>query len=192
MAKNHVVVNGYKIPTASAGVAVRRACELVTLQPGIPQKDVLEGAAEYSGLNTSHATWITSPSPKSPAGILWDRRKEGVFKCYPNEHTALVNGAAQVALQIQLDNAVKSAAKWYGKINRGDLVRTEPLSDYYTYKPEMGIFMGWQYGDHLMEDPRDILNMPGIFGPKMRFTAHVLMNDTGKPQSVEAVFLRPA
>jgi hypothetical protein len=69
------------------------------------------------------------------------------------------------------------------------------LSDYYAYKPELGIFMGWQYGDLLLEDPRDILNMPGmpgIFGPKMRFTAHVLMNDTGKPQSVEAVFLRPA
>ena len=37
----------------------------------------------------STAGWITTPGPKSPANILWNRRKEGVFRCYPNEHTAL-------------------------------------------------------------------------------------------------------
>ena len=95
MAKGNLVVNGYKVPTGASGVAVRKACELITARPGISQKEVLETAVRFSGLNFSTATWITSPSSKSPTGFLWDRRKEGTFKCYPNQFTSQVVGSVE-------------------------------------------------------------------------------------------------
>lgn len=99
MAKDKFIVNGYSVPTGYSGVAVRRACELVVERPGITQKELLDEAVRFSGLNFSTAGWLTSPGPKSPATILWDRRKEGVFKCYPNEFTDKVLGAQEAILE---------------------------------------------------------------------------------------------
>jgi len=81
-------INGYKIPGARGGAAVLKACQMVRQNPGIKQSDLIDHVTVWANLNLSTAGWITSPGPKSPAGILWDRRKEGRgFKCYPNEHT---------------------------------------------------------------------------------------------------------
>lgn len=101
MAKERLIINGYKVPTGYSGVAVRAACEAVISNPGITQKELLEHAVKISGLNLSTAGWITSPSSKSPATLLWDRRKEGVFRCYPNAFTEQVIGS-QNALREEL------------------------------------------------------------------------------------------
>lgn len=110
MAKDKLVINGYTVPGGSSGVAVRRACELILERPGIAQKHVLQEAVRFSGLNFSTAGWITSPGPKSPATLLWDRRKEGVFSCYPNTHTEKVIGA-QAALFDELVRGAKVQMK---------------------------------------------------------------------------------
>lgn len=86
--KESLVFNGYRIPRGKGGAAVARACQLVRDQPGIKQVDIINHVTQWAGLNLSTAGWITSPGDKSPAELLWDRRKEGRgFKCYPNEHT---------------------------------------------------------------------------------------------------------
>lgn len=113
MAKNKLVVNGYSVPSGFSGVAVRRACELVLEHPGITQVKLLEEAVHTSGLNFSTAGWITSPGRKSPACILWDRRKEGVFKCYPNAFTAHVTGS-QDALFSEIVRRTEAVMKQKG------------------------------------------------------------------------------
>jgi len=86
--KESLVFNGYRIPGGKGGAAVIRACQLIRAEPGIKQADLIYSVTQWAGLNRSTAGWITSPGDKSPAEILWDRRKEGLgFKCYPNEHT---------------------------------------------------------------------------------------------------------
>ena len=87
--KEALIIGGYKVPGARGGVAVLKACQLVRDNPGIKQGDLVDEATRWANLNLSTATWITTPGPKSPAGILWDRRKEGRgYRCYPNEHTS--------------------------------------------------------------------------------------------------------
>ena len=99
MAKVKEVVGGYVVPGGRGGAAVAYACQLVLQNPGIKQGDIHEWAASWAGLNHSTASWIASPGPKSPAGILWDRRKEGRgFKCYPNDLTDKL-GDPRVRLQ---------------------------------------------------------------------------------------------
>lgn len=86
--KESLVFNGYRIPGGKGGAAVIRACQMIRAQPGIKQTDLINHVTQWAGLNLSTAGWITSPGDKSPAELLWDRRKEGRgFKCYPNEHT---------------------------------------------------------------------------------------------------------
>ena len=88
MAKVKEVIGGYTVPGGKGGAAVAKACQLILQNPGIKQGDIHEQAAHWAGLNHSTANWLTSPGSKSPAAILWDRRKEGRgFRCYPNEHT---------------------------------------------------------------------------------------------------------
>jgi hypothetical protein len=103
MAKEKTIVNGYTVPGGYGGVAVRRACEVILNNPGISQKELLEHAVACSGLGSSTAGWIVSPgnSPtgKSPATRLWDRRKEDVFRCYPNEFTDRVVGSQEAILE---------------------------------------------------------------------------------------------
>lgn len=102
MAKAKEVVGSYKVPGGRGGVAVAKACQLIRQNPGIKQWEVHEQSAYWAGLNHSTSTWISSPGPKSPAGILWDRQKEGrSFKCYPNELTDKL-GDPRVRLQADI------------------------------------------------------------------------------------------
>jgi len=144
MAKQRIVVNGYPVPTGFSGVAVRRACELVVASPGIRQADLLDAAVRFSGLNYSTAGWITSPGPKSPATILWDRRKEDVFRCYPNEHTEKVVGAQGALNEEKRLLAVRLYKSWKYRPKLGDLVKSE------THRVE-GVFLGYSYFDGIRD-----------------------------------------
>jgi hypothetical protein len=148
MAKERLVINEYVVPGGSSGVAVRRACETVLANPGITQKDLLEEAVKFSGLNLSTAGWLTSPgnpwNGKSPATRLWERRKEGVFRCYPNEHTDKVVGA-EAALFDEIMNqtrrGVDRGVKYRPKV--GDLVKLDnSLGKTYAE----GLFIGYSFG----------------------------------------------
>ena len=151
MAKVKTVVNGYMVPGGFGGVAVRHACETVLANPGITQKDLLEAAVKFSGINFSTAGWITSPGPKSPATLLWDRRKEGVFKCYPNEHTDKVVGA-ETALFDEVMNQTRLSfrgVKYRPKV--GDLVALTAAIDGKVYAE--GLFIGYSFGRMSDSDP---------------------------------------
>lgn len=80
-------INGYKIPGARGSMALWKALYNVLNNPGISQQHQSADCASFSGLNQSTMMWLTSPGPRSPAEILWDRRKEGTFRLYPNEWT---------------------------------------------------------------------------------------------------------
>lgn len=150
MAKEHLVVNGYRVPGGFSGVAVRRACEMVTAVPGVTQKELLQAAVQYSGLNGSTAGWITSPGPKSPAGLLWDRNKEGVFKCYPNKFTDGVVGA-QAALFDEIMNQTRlgfRGVKYRPAV--GDLVS---LGNSVGKVYSEGLFIGYSFGRMASSDP---------------------------------------
>jgi hypothetical protein len=142
MAKEHLVVNGYKVPGGYGGAAVRRACETILENPGVTQKDLLQEAVRFSGINFSTAGWITSPGPKSPATLLWDRRKEGVFKCYPNEHTEKVVDSQAALTDEFIKNSMREHKSTKFHPNPGDLVRSS------QYGAEIeGIFLGYQLGE---------------------------------------------
>ena len=150
MAKERLVVNGYIVPGGYGGVAVRRACELVTLWPGISQVDLLNTSVMFSGINHGTAGWITSPGPRSPATLLWDRRKEGTFRCYPNEHTEGVVGA-EAALFDEIMNGVRLQLR--GVVYRpvpGELVSFLDI-DGTPYST--GLLIGYSFGRHNLSDP---------------------------------------
>jgi hypothetical protein len=150
MAKERLVVNGYIVPGGYGGAAVRRACETILENPGITQKDLLQEAVRFSGINLSTAGWITSPGPKSPATLLWDRRKEGTFKCYPNEHTEGVVGA-EAALFDEIMNGVRLQLR--GVVYRpvpGELVSFLDI-DGTPYST--GLLIGYSFGRHNLSDP---------------------------------------
>jgi hypothetical protein len=150
MTKERLVINEYIVPGGFSGVAVRQACETVLANPGVSQIDLLGWAATYSGINFGTAGWITSPGPKSPATRLWDRRKEGVFKCYPNEHTEKVVGA-QAALFDEIMNQTRLSfrgVKYRPKV--GDLVAlAEARGKVYAE----GLFIGYSFGKMQPNDP---------------------------------------
>ena len=150
MAKERLVVNGYIVPGGYGGAAVRRACETILENPGITQKDLLQEAVRFSGINFSTAGWITSPGPKSPATILWDRRKEGTFKCYPNEHTEGVVGA-QAALFDEVMNQTRLQLRGvkYRPVP-GELVSFLAI-DGTPYST--GLLIGYSFGNHNLSDP---------------------------------------
>jgi hypothetical protein len=150
MAKVKTIVNGYTVPGGFGGVAVRHACETVLANPGIPQTKLLEEAVRFSGINFSTAGWITSPGPKSPATILWDRRKEGTFKCYPNEHTEKLAGAETSLFNEIMDGVRLQLRGVKYRPVPGDLVNFLDLdgSPYST-----GIFIGYSFGNHNLSDP---------------------------------------
>lgn len=97
----HEIIGGYRVPGGQGGAAVRFACERVLAHPGISQVSLLKEASSFAGLNLSTATWITSPSSKSPATILWDRRKVGsVYCCFPNDLTDKCTGSFEAILRV--------------------------------------------------------------------------------------------
>ena len=136
MAKEKTIVNGYTVPGGYGGVAVRRACETVLAHPGITQNELLADAVACSGLSLSTAGWLTSPgnpwNGKSPATRLWERRKEGVFRCYPNEFTDKVVGS-QGAILEELIRFTSTACKKNRPPAVGDLVEVRP-GDYLLNK----------------------------------------------------------
>ena len=151
MAKVKTIVNGYTVPGGYSGVAVRHACETVLKNPGITQKDLLEAAVKCSGLNLGTAGWITSPGPKSPATLLWDRRKEGVFKCYPNEHTEKVIGAEVALFDEVMGQAQRGfrGVKYRPKV--GDLILLTAALDGKVFAE--GLFIGYSFGRMSDSDP---------------------------------------
>ena len=151
MAKVKTIVNGYTVPGGYSGVAVRHACETVLKNPGITQKDLLEAAVKCSGLNLGTAGWITSPGPKSPATLLWDRQKEKVFKCYPNEHTDKVIGAETALFDEVMGQAQRGfrGVKYRPKV--GDLILLTAALDGKVFAE--GLFIGYSFGRMASSDP---------------------------------------
>ncbi len=150
MAKERLVVNGYIVPGGFSGVAVRRACETVLANPGIPQTQLLQEAVRYSGINMGTASWITSPGPRSPATLLWDRRKEGTFKCYPNEHTEKVIGAGDVLFDETMDGVRLQLRGVKYRPTPGELVSfAHTNGEVYS----TGMFIGYHFGEHLGVGP---------------------------------------
>lgn len=151
MAKVKTIVNEYTVPGGFSGVAVRRACEHVLANPGVSQVELLQVAVQYSGINFGTAGWITSPGPKSPATRLWDRRKEKVFKCYPNEYTDKVVGA-EAALFDEIMNQTRLSfrgVKYRPKV--GDLVALTSAVDDKVFAE--GLFIGYSFGRMKDNDP---------------------------------------
>ena len=142
--KEALIIGGYKVPGARGGVAVLKACQLVRDNPGIKQGDLVDEATRWANLNLSTATWITTPGPKSPAGILWDRRKEGRgYRCYPNEHTSSAPDA-RVPLQKLILGEFDQMWTAAGKPVPGDLIQwTYRFS--YDSEPEVrtGLLTGY-------------------------------------------------
>ena len=178
MAKERLVVNGYIVPGGYGGVAVRRACELVTLWPGISQVDLLNTSVMFSGINHGTAGWITSPGPRSPATLLWDRRKEGTFRCYPNEHTGKVVGAQDALVDEFFKNSMweYKSTKFHPK--PGDLVKSS------QWGAEIeGIFLGYQLGERKsLRSTIDewLVERPDV-GVGERIWMVVMENGTGRP-----------
>jgi hypothetical protein len=117
--KTELIIGSYTVPGGLGRAAVARACNLVSQHPGIKQGDLMYSASNWACLNTSTSSWLTSPGPKSPAGILWDRKKDGRgFRCYPNSLTSQI-GDARLYLQAE------TLKKWTnsGSPKKGDLVK---------------------------------------------------------------------
>jgi len=185
MAQNRLVINGYPVPSGYGGVAVRRACEIILQNPGFRQSDVLRLALGTSGLNPSTAGWITSPGPKSPATLLWDRRKEGVFRCYPNEFTSLAGSTREHLLETVVGDVRKQIKGFPANLKQGDLVRFLYKIDNTEY---IGMFMGYEvrFGRGYMArnlkveitSPEDIRQHPEAIVPQPIVSIKVL-NDRG-------------
>lgn len=134
-----LVIDGYVIPGGVSRVAVAAAVDLIKRNPGVKQLEVQKHAVLFSGLNGSTAGWITGPGDKGPLGHLWDRRKEGVYRCYPNEHTALFTlDPVQLASDLCKRQMTEDVT-----VRPGDLVEVK------TYRGvETGILVGFRlYGD---------------------------------------------
>ena len=151
--KNALIIGGYKIPGGYGGAAVLKACEIIRNEPGIKQGDLLERVTRWAGLNYSTATWINTPGPKSPSGLLWERRKEGRgYKCYPNAHTESTPDA-RIALKEVIVAEINKSRNFAGWPVPGDLVT-------WTYRyssdsePEvktallLGLSFTWRSGKH--------------------------------------------
>ena len=134
-----LVIDGYNVPSGAGRVAVAAAVDLIKRYPGVKQADVQKHAVRFSGLNGSTAGWVTSPGVKSPATVLWDRRKEGVFRCYPNENTALFD---LDPVQLASDLCKRQMAEDI-QIKPGELVNVKT----YNTNAEPGIVVGYKlYG----------------------------------------------
>jgi hypothetical protein len=174
MAKDKLIVNGYKVPGGWSGVAVRAACERVLANPGITQKELLEHAVGRSGLNFSTAGWITSPGPKSPATLLWERRKEGVFRCYPNEHTDKVVGAQETIIE-EITQFTLSRCKMNRVPLVGELVEVWP-SDYRLHE---GVVMGFIFQDASVLHPTVADALRSASSPMYYDRVNVALMQTG-------------
>jgi hypothetical protein len=139
MAKVKEIIGEYAVPGGKGGAAVAKACQLVLQNPGIKQGDVHEQAAHWAGLNHSTANWISSPGPKSPAELLWGRRKEGRgFRCYPNEHTDKL-GDPRIRIRAEVLKDFERDWKQSGRPIPGELVRCKG----YDGTTQLGLLIGF-------------------------------------------------
>jgi len=148
MPKLRIVVNGYSLPWGFSGVAVRRACELVLSQPGIPQSELMEKSAYFANISTSNSTWLVSPGEKSPALKLWHRERSGKrFLCYPNEFTSELIGAHEA-------RAFEWTSRHRNHLVQGDIVPkegdiVEVKFGKFSHYPQSwvhALFLGWNSG----------------------------------------------
>jgi len=147
-----ITVGGWTVPGGKAGIAVRRACELIIANPGISQSSLLEQIVEYSGSNRAHATWITSPDSKdperSPTGKLWTREKEGRgFRCWPNAFTSQLSGSLEALRAYRLEEVRKEFRSAGGLPAPGSRVIVQVVG-WGAMEPRRGIFLGVTWGDH--------------------------------------------
>lgn len=206
MAKNaKLTINGYVIPGGKGGLAVRRACELIVKTPGIKQTDLLEVITEFARLNTSTASWITSPSSKgkaSPSTALWERRKEGRgFRCYPNEFTHQLGDSEILKIEDLVRDAVEATCRigwdprpsWIDTIKPGALVRFEQMSGPSgAWPPETGIFLGWSFkSGSIFGHPNDLL---GRVDTGVQFARHIypVVLFGGAPEAATSAWIRLA
>jgi hypothetical protein len=102
MARENLIVNGYKVPGGWGGIGVRRACEIIIKRPGIRQIDLFNELVLYTRLHAGTSKWMVTPN-SGPAMRLWSRQKVGRgFCCYPNEFTHLVTGAEKLGKELWL------------------------------------------------------------------------------------------
>lgn len=154
MARERIVINGYAVPWGKSGIAVRKACEIVLEEPGIPQGDLMERCAKFSGLSVSNSTWLVSPGATSPATILWERKRIGrKYHCYPNDFTCNLSGATEYKVTEWLRSSKKCVR---GNVlpKRGDIVEVTNMRIYVPCPIVSGkaLFLGWTDGrDFLTE-----------------------------------------
>jgi hypothetical protein len=162
-------------------VAVLKACQLVRDNPGIKQGDLVDEATRWANLNLSTATWITTPGPKSPAGILWDRRKEGRgYRCYPNEHTSSAPDARVPLRKLILDDFDQM---WNAALRPlpGDLIEwTYRYSSHSGPEIRTGLLQGFsivrRYTKEQLILSRDVLEDLSFYDKgSFHINAHVLM-----------------
>ena len=145
MSKARKTINGYRLPSARLCVAVAKACQIITERPGIPQRELLEQTSRWLKMP---AGWLGSASARSPAGLLWERKKVGrSYRCYPNEHTSAMGDprawAAEAAVAI-IDKDWRAA----GCPQPGDLVTYIRPSMFVDHVPKLGIFVGFEINSY--------------------------------------------
>lgn len=160
-----ITVGGWTVPGGKAGIAVRRACELIIANPGISQSALLMLIVEYSGMNRAHATWITSPDSKdperSPTGKLWTREREGRgFRCYPNEWTAQLSGAQEALKTYRLEEVRKEFRSAGGLPAPGSRVIVQ-VTGYASMETRRGIFLGVTWGEHNASTVEELVALVG-------------------------------
>jgi hypothetical protein len=175
MAKDKLIVNGYKVPSAWSGVAVRYACERVLASPGISQVDLLQESTTVSGLNIGTAGWLTSPGPKSPATLLWDRRKERVFRCYPNEFTEKVTGYLG-AIREEITRFTLGRCKMNRVPEIGELVQVRSGDGYHHHE---GVVLGFVAGDDPALHPSVTAALSSMVAPRHYQRVGVALMETG-------------
>ena len=170
-----LVIGGYKVPGGKGRLAVAAAVDLIKREPGVKQTEVQKHAVRFAGLNPSTAGWITSPGTGlgRPTGILWERKKVGTYRCYPNKNTEqFIWDPCDLAAEY-----CKQQMAGLGRLRPGDILSF----DNYPGGPKTGLFLGFrcigsynfqQYhkGSHFLTD---IFSDPNFFDDRALWGAGV-------------------
>jgi hypothetical protein len=189
MKKEKTTVGGWTVPGGKAGIAVRKACELVTSNPGISQAELLMLAVEFSGTNRAHMTWLTSPDAKrperSPVGRLWERRKEGTWRCYPNSVTSQLSGSLEALRAYRLEEVRKEFRVAGGLPAPGSRVVVQVVG-WGAMEPRRGIFLGVTWGDHNASTVEELVELvagdEGDPAPRAYGGCHILFDGGETPR----------
>lgn len=144
------MVNGYPLPWGGSGIAVRRACEIILSQPGVPQHDVMVLSAKFANISVNNSSWIVSPGKKSPALKLWNRERVGKkFLCYPNEFTKDLVGAYEAKREEWLKRNLTIVQGGAIPV-KGDIVEVRQHVAHWSNLPKEwhhALFIGWTNRD---------------------------------------------